>query len=142
MKLKPSRNHLDKINLNIKLFQTIKIPEKNKVICQIQKFINNLGNSIKLLETPNSKKKINNGKFIHPSKSLLIKHKIHKKRKYLLSHSSSKSDINELTLEQPFRILVIFLVHVSLVGNILKLDTNSSALYIFLIFPTSLDGWK
>ena len=97
MKLKPSRNHLDKINLNIKLFQTIKIPEKNKVICQIQKFINNLGNSIKLLETPNSKKKINNGKFIHPSKSLLIKHKIHKKRKYLLSHSSNKSDINELT---------------------------------------------
>ena len=76
-----------KINLNIKLFQTIKIPPKNKVKIQIQKFINNLGNKIKLLETPNSKKEINKRNFIHPSKSLLIKNKRHEKRKYLLSRS-------------------------------------------------------
>ena len=97
MKLKTSRTQLDKLIINLKLFQTIKLPEKNKVMSQIPKYLSNLGNSLKLLDASNSKEKINKRKSLRPSKSVLLKNVIQDNRKYLLNNKSNKSNKIEIS---------------------------------------------
>ena len=94
MKLKTSRTKLDKLIINSKLFQTIKLPENYKIMNQIPKYLSNLGNSLKLLDASNSKEKINKRKSIRQSKSVLLKNAIQDRRKSLLNNKSNKSNRN------------------------------------------------
>ena len=75
MKLKTSKSHIDKIILNSKIFHTIKFPENKKGLSDIQKYLSQLGNSVKLLNNTKSNDKIIQRNSIHISRSVLLKNK-------------------------------------------------------------------
>ena len=88
MKLQTSKSHIDRIILNSKIFETIKVPENLKRMGEIQKYISRLRNSVNLLDhsKPKEKKKYRN-KF-HPSRSVVIKDKKEEKGKLIFNYSN------------------------------------------------------
>ena len=69
MKTNSSNNYTDKLILHSKIFQSLKVPERNKRLNDLQKNAIKLRNSIGLLNTSKEKRKINRKK---AKKALLI----------------------------------------------------------------------
>ena len=86
---------MDKIIFNSKIFQTIKIPESRKHITEMQKYLSNLKNSVKLLDQSKSKDKENKKLSFHPSRSVLLKIKSLDKRKLSYNYVSNRLNKNE-----------------------------------------------
>ena len=98
MKLQSSKSQLNRIVLNSKIFQTITIPGNNKGISQIQKYLSNLKNSVKLLDQSKSKNKTNIKNTFHPSRSVLIKNKKEEKGSY--NYNTHKTIRDEIINEE------------------------------------------
>ena len=69
MKMNISNNSIDKLVIHSKIFQSLKVPERNKRLNDLQKNVIKLRNSIGLLNTSKEKRKINRKK---AKKALLI----------------------------------------------------------------------
>ena len=69
MKMNNSNNSIDKLVIHSKIFQSLKVPERNKRLNDLQKNLIKLRNSIGLLNTSKEKRKINRKK---AKKALLI----------------------------------------------------------------------
>ena len=95
MKLQTSKSHMEKIIFNSKIFQTIKIPESRKRITEMQKYLSNLKNSVKLLDQSKSKDKEKQKLSFHPSRSVLLKIKSLDKRKLSYNYVSNRLNKNE-----------------------------------------------
>ena len=69
MKIKNSSSSIDKLFIHSKIFQSLKVPDRNKRLIELQKNVINLRNSLSLLNSSKTKRQINRKK---KRKSIII----------------------------------------------------------------------